>query len=297
MSSDNLTLPGNDRYHELELRILIDDAAAGSFCRISKAEVIETGEVVALKRSRTPLSNDVSEALFGAAYVPRTLYREERTPCLIVEEWIDGTTLFELAGNNGIRDSCFDNIAKRLLTALCDMHYERRVYHGDLTPSNVLWRVKGTGCEIFITDFDPWYPIDENGRVNAPDISGSMPFLPPEYIFGNLKFNGEKAMTYCAGAVLYYTRYGRPPYCERFDRDTIRRLMFGPQAADMIEVDRIQRADFRSWKKHLESHDRGALWDSSDSYGNAFKMMLSFDPQSRPDLKSAVSLFVDSDVN
>ena len=104
-------------------------------------------------------------------------------------------------------------------------------------------------------------------------------------------------MTYCAGAVLYYTRYGSPPYCNQFDRDTTKRLMFGPQAADMVDGSRIQRADFRNWKNHLESLNCDGLWDPSDSYSEAFEMMLSLDPQTRPDLKSAASLLVDSNVN
>lgn len=290
MECQYLTLPKNNKFPELKLRILYEGVASGIFCSLSKAEIIDTGMTVALKNSRTPLSDDVSAALGDVSYVPRTLYREERAPYVIVEEWVEGVTLFDLAEKDGVRDPQFLKVGHLLLDTLCDAYYKRGVYHGDLTPSNILWSEESGAKRLHLIDFDPWYPVNEDGYVSAPDISGSIPFLPPEYIFGDTTFDGSKAMTYCAGAVLFFVRYGRPPYCEGFAKSVVRRLMFGPSGESSADEEKIQRTDFHNWKKHLHGCMHNALELYTREGNKALGMMLSMDPSLRPDLKDTAAI-------
>lgn len=297
MRNYSLILPKNDHYPDMEIRVINEAVAAGSFCSVSKAEAVATGEIVALKKSKIRLGDDYFKFLDNTAYVPRVLYRgesRENEPYLFVEEWINGVTLFDLTTDDSIYDSMFANISVQLLINLCDLFYKKRIYHGDLTPSNILWCENHKSNKLFILDFDPWYLVDKENIVNTYDISGSMPFLPPEYISGNLRFNGEKAMTYCAGAVLYYIRYGCPPYCEQFDTATTRRLMFGPKAENKETVDKVQRTDFRKWKQHLKNADCNMLRTQPNALGKALEAMLSLSPESRPNLETATTLVIDS---
>lgn len=297
MGSRNIQLPNNMQYQGLELRILDERIDSGSFCSIDKAEILETGELVAIKYSTIPLSDDVSNRLGDVSYIPRTLYREECAPYLIVEEWVEGTTLFDLAGDDGVCDTLFPLIASDLLKVLCSMFYNSRIYHGDLTPNNILWCRETGKNRLVLLDFDPWYQVGENGFVVASDISGTIPFLPPEYLFGNLSFDGEKAITYCAGAILYHIRYGYPPYCKGLGKDTINRMIFGLSSDTEEESDEIQRRDFRNWKEHLKHLDSSALIAGEDFYSKTLARMLSLNPGLRPSLRAVTSLLVESSKN
>ena len=143
-------------------------------------------------------------------------------------------------------------------------------------------------CAVKLIDFDPWYPVDGSGLVKTDCISGSMPFIPPEHLLGDLVFDSEKAAVYCAGAIFHHLLLGYPPYCTQMEKTYVERLMFGPRDVPAKQAERIQREDFLAFRKHVEAHEVDAEKLNRSPIGKILLRMLNKHPARRAGFASAV---------
>lgn len=70
----------------------------------------------------------------------------------LVLEWIEGVSLLELAREKALDEICIEEVARQVYEGLTDLH-DNGLFHGDLSPSNIL--------------------IDHKGYVKLVDFAGS----------------------------------------------------------------------------------------------------------------------------
>lgn len=288
MDKKRYTFEATSEYDSIEIEELEHDVCSGSFCSVSKARIIPSGQTVAVKRTREAVAETPRFSRGCPAYTPRTLYRVNGTPVCIVEEWVEGKSLYDLANGGPIDYAVLEEVCLQLLAIAWDLVYRQRIYHADLTPSNVLLERQRGKIELKVIDFDPWYPIDCAGYVTSENVSGSMPFMPPEHLFGALRFDADKAASYCVGSILHYLAYGYPPYCYGLDRPHVERLLFGPRGLPPESRARRQLEDCREFRSIVsagaDQHDEA----EADTVHGLMKNLLNPNPQSRMGLESAI---------
>ena len=288
MSSTSYTLPATNKYPSLRVEEIDRNCLSGSFSVITKAYAVEIGRMVAIKRTHT---NIAEEPLFDhghPTYVPQILYRSDGKETIVVEEWVEGDTLFDIRIRKKLTDFENARITLRLLECLRDLVSYRKVYHADLTPRNVLLVKSKNGASLRIIDFDPWHKITQLGDVETECISGSMPFIPPEHLFGSMRFNSDKAAVYCAGAILHYLKFGYPPYCETLERDTVSRLMFGPNDLPRPMRARVQLRDFHFFSELVSASSQ--YIESNENLSLELRSMLNPNPRLRAGVERAIEM-------
>ncbi len=286
-AGDQITLPGNEEFPSVCMTITEPRIAHGSFSVVHKAVLHNTCKYVAFKESTRPLNPPIFQ--ISDPYIAPILYVGKSAFCTIVEEWVYGRTIFDIARNRDFSNKPSLPIVKAIIEAIQHVASEYQIYHGDLTPCNVIIRNNREGPSAVLIDFDPWYQIDQRGEVNASDISGSIPFLPPEYICGCLSFNAEKALAYSAGCIIYYYLYGYPPYCQDLPQKFVHRLMFGRNHPHEIVKERQQFLDYQYWKSCLKQEVQ-LIQNTNSSVDYLIKSMLSKEPDERATISEALQL-------
>ena len=284
------TFPATECYPVTTVDVIRENIASGSFSTVSKAKLASGGIEVAVKVSETKLQEPPRFLDVHPSYVPKTIYYSEVRGSIVVEEWLAGESLYELAKHGNFGENIAVSCGLKLAVTLRNLARCHHVYHGDITPSNVLVDGLEDDSQLWLVDFDPWYPINPLGDVEPPDISGSMPFLPPEYLNGRLYFNAEKACTYCVGAVVHYLAFGKPPYCHEYSRETVERLMFGPRHSDDKSTDDIQRKDYLSFRSMVSSCQDELPLAGGTLFNDTLKALLMFSPNDRIGLDEAIAV-------
>ncbi|HEY6477325.1 MAG TPA: serine/threonine-protein kinase, partial [Polyangia bacterium] len=131
---------------------------------------------------------------------------DERARALAME-WIAGGTLRArlAAYPEGLTADEVAATARALLDALGFLH-GRGIVHGDLKPSNLLWRAPG---EVVLADFGGAARADRAaGATRLGEAGGTPLYLAPEQFQGAAA--SAKTDLYAAGAILWEAATGRP---------------------------------------------------------------------------------------
>ena len=167
---------------------LLERVATGSTGVVWKARHIELGRIVAIKELSLALRRDApglerfrSEAarlaeLDDEHIVKIYEYLEDETAAYIIEEWIDGETLEAVLSRAGrLRPEQSVGVLRGGLLGLAAAH-DRRLVHGDVSPSNIVLDAAGTSKMI---DFGLAGQVGDSARYGTPA------FMSPEAVSGH----------------------------------------------------------------------------------------------------------------
>ncbi|MBK7764611.1 MAG: HDOD domain-containing protein [Sulfuritalea sp.] len=131
---------------------------------------------------------------------------EEAGDPYLVFEFVNGPNLAELVASEGrIAPARAADLMRQVLDALALAH-AAGIIHRDLKPSNILIDPQGRPR---VMDFGIATRLDAaDAERQQPGISGTLGYLPPEYVDGGLV--GEKADVYAAGLVMIEMLSGKP---------------------------------------------------------------------------------------
>jgi eukaryotic-like serine/threonine-protein kinase len=130
--------------------------------------------------------------------------------CFIVADLIEGTNLAERIDEGRLpwRE------AVRLISEVADalgFAHEQGFVHRDIKPANILLDTQG---RPHLTDFGIAATLDEVQHTSGVQ-SGTLPFMAPEQLAGEMQLIDARTDLYSLGVVLYETLTGKPPYQAR----------------------------------------------------------------------------------
>ncbi|MCO6456509.1 MAG: TAXI family TRAP transporter solute-binding subunit [Pirellulaceae bacterium] len=137
-------------------------------------------------------------------------------------DYIEGTTLAELAGSPGMTDQ---RAALYLLTVADAIQHahESGILHRDLKPANVLI---DKSDRPHVTDFGLAKLMDQDTGLTASGTAlGTPGYMAPEQAAGRHDEMGPASDVYSMGAVLYAVLTGQPPFYGRTVMETIMRVI------------------------------------------------------------------------
>ena len=139
----------------------------------------------------------------------------------LVYEYCEGGTLQEYEEKHKILNETEAlDLFKQLVEGIYFIH-SKKIIHGDLKPSNLLFK----GKELKIVDFG-FFNFTSNENKNKTDLSkylmGSPIYMAPE-LFDNSQIT-EKSDMYAIGVILYEMLFGMAPFEEKGLDDLIERL-------------------------------------------------------------------------
>lgn len=168
----------------------------------------------------------------------------------IVSDLIDGPSLADaIAGRR-----TFPAEAARIVAAVAGaLHYahERGFVHRDIKPSNIL--LDGQGRPM-LTDFGIATTRAEldGGRVGV--TTGTLPYMAPEQVAGEVQLIDARTDIYALGVVLYELLTGRQPYRGRTPTAVREQILFRPpvpvRSVEPAVPRRLERICLRCLAKH-----------------------------------------------
>jgi hypothetical protein len=143
--------------------------------------------------------------------------------CFIVADLIDGTNLADRIAQGPLpwRE------AVRLVSGVADalgFAHEQGFVHRDIKPANVL--LDKTGRPL-LTDFGIAATFDEAQRGGGPG-GGTLPFMAPEQVAGEVQLIDARTDLYSLGVVLYEALTGKLPYQARTPTALREQILFRP---------------------------------------------------------------------
>lgn len=153
-------------------------------------------------------------------------------------EYIDGQTLFELAGGRPMAVKVAADFTSQLALALHACH-EKQIVHRDVKPSNALVTREG---KLKLTDFGLARLTGQEARsrlTKTGDVMGTPAYMSPEQASGVVKNLSPRSDVYSAGAVLYELVTGRPPFTSPEPLQTILMVLSHQPVAPRSLVPRI----------------------------------------------------------
>jgi len=221
--------PGEDETVESEMPVtdlagyrFLEKIGEGSFGIVYKAEQLALGRIVAVKvlsigRGKDP--RDVARFIRGAKVEALLAHRNivqvfdfvRARDIHVVMEYVDGEDLRRRTIREGrltLADAV--DLGAQILDGL-QHAYERKVVHRDVKPENVIVDTEGTAK---ITDFGLAKIFSDNARsgITSPDEGAGTPsYMPPEQLRAAATVD-QRADIYAAGATIYHTLAGVPPF-------------------------------------------------------------------------------------
>jgi serine/threonine-protein kinase len=126
---------------------------------------------------------------------------------IMIMELVDGETLSELLGRNGLDVAAAVDAALQSLSAL-DYAHSEGVVHRDIKPSNIM--VTGDGV-VKIMDFGIAKAAKDESLTRTGNLIGSLHYMSPEQVRGDADVDGRTDI-YSLGVVLYEMVTGRKPF-------------------------------------------------------------------------------------
>lgn len=141
--------------------------------------------------------------------------------CFIVSDLIDGTNLAERINEGQLpwRDAV--TLVAEVADALGFAH-EAGFIHRDIKPANILLDHHG---RPHLTDFGIAATFDEAQHVRA---SGTLPYMAPEQVAGEVQLIDARTDLYSLGVVLYEALTGKLPYQARTPTALREQILFRP---------------------------------------------------------------------
>jgi len=127
--------------------------------------------------------------------------------------YIEGQSLAALIGEAGWLQRQVAALVGKLALALQEAH-TRKVVHRDLKPANVMIKTTGQRREPVIVDFGlarREHPQDQR-LTRSGQVMGTLGYMAPEQIRGDLKEIGPPSDIYALGVILYELLTGRLPF-------------------------------------------------------------------------------------
>jgi len=127
--------------------------------------------------------------------------------------YIEGQSLAALIGEEGWPQRQVAALVGKLAVALQEAH-KQKVIHRDLKPANVMIKTTGQRREPVIVDFglarreNP----QEQRLTRSGQVMGTLGYMAPEQIRGDLKEIGPASDIYALGVILYELLTGRLPF-------------------------------------------------------------------------------------
>ncbi|MEO0632241.1 MAG: serine/threonine-protein kinase, partial [Planctomycetota bacterium] len=181
-------------HREVALKLLFLDGPASDTL---------AGEAAALGRLQHPNIARVFEA--GTATV--TLDDGDSfSASYIAMEYIEGVTLGEYAASNTLDRRDVATLLLRVTGAIEHAH-QRGVVHRDLKPSNILVDREGSP---HIIDFGVGLIRDGDASSNASSLAGTISYMAPEQLLGQLDRIDTRADIFALGAIGYELIAGKP---------------------------------------------------------------------------------------
>ena len=127
--------------------------------------------------------------------------------------YIEGRSLAALIANEGWPQRQVAALVGKLALALQEAH-KRKVVHRDLKPANVMIKTTGPRSEPVIVDFGLARrdnPEDQR-LTRSGQVMGTLGYMSPEQIRGDLNEIGPSCDVYALGVILYELLTGRLPF-------------------------------------------------------------------------------------
>jgi serine/threonine protein kinase len=127
--------------------------------------------------------------------------------------YIEGQSLAALVGGEGWPERKVAALLGKLALALQEAH-RRKVIHRDLKPANIMIKTTGSRREPVIVDFGlarRENPQDER-LTRSGQLIGTLAYMAPEQIRGDLEQIGPACDIYALGVILYELLTGRLPF-------------------------------------------------------------------------------------
>ena len=130
---------------------------------------------------------------------------ENREP-FIVMEYVEGVTLSDLIGEQGLGTRRAAHLIAQVASAVADAH-EQRIVHRDIKPANILV----TGRDVAkLADFGIARTLDDPRLTQTGYFTGTVGYLAPEVLSGaDSSFASD---VWALGVVLYEAVEGRPAF-------------------------------------------------------------------------------------
>jgi formylglycine-generating enzyme required for sulfatase activity/serine/threonine protein kinase len=127
--------------------------------------------------------------------------------------YIEGQSLAALIGDEGWPQHQVAALVGKLALALQEAH-TRKVIHRDLKPANVMIKTAGQRREPVIVDFGLARRDNRQDQrlTESGQVMGTLGYMAPEQIRGDLKEIGPACDIYALGVILYELLTGRLPF-------------------------------------------------------------------------------------
>ena len=162
---------------------------------------IETGQFFVEKQLRT-YNREIYDYLrkHPVTQMPRIIDLFEGENCLIViEEYIEGTTVEELLVDGPLKESEAIHIIKSICAILDELHsLPTPIIHRDIKPSNI---IVTPGNEVYLLDMNvaKWYDPDKTDDTHH---MGTQYYAAPEQVGYGLTASSAKSDIYAMGILL-----------------------------------------------------------------------------------------------
>jgi formylglycine-generating enzyme required for sulfatase activity/serine/threonine protein kinase len=127
--------------------------------------------------------------------------------------YIEGQSLAALIGEEGWPQRQVAALMDKLALAMQEAH-SRKIVHRDLKPANIMIKTTGGRREPVIVDFGLAHRDNpqEQRLTRSGQIMGTLAYMAPEQIRGDLNEIGPACDIYALGVILYELLTARPPF-------------------------------------------------------------------------------------
>ncbi|MFW5716591.1 MAG: serine/threonine-protein kinase [Spirochaetota bacterium] len=208
---------------------LIERLGSGGTAEVYKAEDVQLGRIVALKRFHPHFLDDrVLAARVHAEVALATrlshpgiaavheLAHHEGSPGIVMEYLPGGDLRRRILSRGRLTAGETEGIARPLLEALAYAH-ERGIVHRDIKPRNVLFGEDGSPK---LVDFGLARSMSSAGLAERDTVAGTAEYTAPETITASLW--DARSDLYALGCTLYEALTGRPPFVANSPPEVLR---------------------------------------------------------------------------